>query len=675
MGGMRMDLSVHEAQELMDDLIPKLNNHSFQYYVLDEPTIEDSEYDKLYQQLLEIEEAYPELVRDDSPTQRVGDQLAEGFKKIQHDSPMLSLGNAFSIEDLQDFDRRVKQNTNDDIEYEVELKIDGLAVSLKYENGKFVQAATRGNGTIGEDITSNVRAIKPIPLTLRKPVSLEVRGEVYMPKESFIRLNNRREEEGEALFANPRNAAAGTLRNLDPRVTASRHLNIFLYSAPQLDDEVIESQSEALSYIKELGLRTNPNSQVFKSMEDVVSFIEEYQKDRSELPYEIDGVVIKVNQFSTQEEIGYTVKAPKWAIAYKFPAEESFTTLRDIEWTVGRTGVVTPTAIMDPVQLAGTTVRRASLHNVDLIQEKDVRINDSVAVRKAGDIIPEVVRVDFDERGEDSEPYAIPTECPVCESELVHLEDEVALRCINPQCPAQLVEKASHFVSRNAMSIDGLGPKVIEQLFNNELIKDTADLYTLQHDELIQLDRMGEKSANNLLESIEASKSNSLERLIFGLGIRHVGSKAARLIAEEFKTVEEINEVTVEQVAAIDGIGETIASSFVEYFKLEETTELIEKFKNAGVNLTYIEQNRAEESDVSTDFFTDKTIVLTGKLEHYKRSELKELLTDLGANVTGSVSKNTDLLIAGEDAGSKRTKAESLEIPIWSENQLLEELS
>lgn len=670
-----MNLSVHKAQELMEELIPQLNHHSYQYYVLDEPSIADSEYDKLYQKLLEIEEAFPELIRDDSPTQRVGDQLAEGFQKVRHDSPMLSLGNAFNIEDLKDFDRRVRQNTNHTIEYEVELKIDGLAVSLKYEDGKFVQGATRGNGTIGEDITSNIRAIKSIPLTLRKPVNLEVRGEVYMPKNSFIELNTRREEEGKALFANPRNAAAGTLRNLDPKVTASRNLNVFLYSAPSIPDESIDTQSKALAYIKGLGLRTNPTSQVFKSMTDVVSFIKEYQENRTDLPYEIDGVVIKVNNFDAQEAIGYTVKAPKWAIAYKFPAEESFTILRDIEWTVGRTGVVTPTAIMDPVQLAGTTVQRASLHNVDLIEEKDIRINDTVAVRKAGDIIPEVVRVDFDERQEDSKPYPIPRDCPVCQSELVHLEDEVALRCINPQCPAQLVEKASHFVSRNAMNIDGLGPKVIEQLFKNELIKDTADLYMLQKDDLLELDRMGEKSATNLLEAVESSKSNSLERLIFGLGIRHVGSKAARLIAEEFKTIEAITEATIEDVSSIDGIGEIIASSLVEYFKLEETTELLEKFKNAGVNLTYIDQDRAEKANISTNVFKDKTVVLTGKLEHYKRAELKELLTDLGANVTGSVSKNTDLVIAGEDAGSKKMKAESLEIPIWTENQLLEELS
>lgn len=672
-----MTLSMKEAQEKIEYLIPKLNHYSYQYYVLDEPTIPDEDYDKLYQELVKIEEAYPELIKEDSPTQRVGGELAEGFQKVRHDSPMLSLGNAFNIEELNDFDRRVRSNTTAAIEYAVELKIDGLAVSLKYEKGKLVQAATRGNGTIGEDITANIKAIKPIPLRLREPVSIEVRGEVYMPKKSFVELNAKREDEGLALFANPRNAAAGTLRNLDPKVTASRNLNIFLYSVNQFEDETVETQDQALEYIKDIGLRINPNRKVYDSIDGVVDYIKEYQTQRQDLPYEIDGVVIKVNNFQTQEEIGYTVKAPKWAIAYKFPAEESFTTLNDIEWTVGRTGVVTPTAIMDPVQLAGTTVQRASLHNVDLIKEKDVRIGDMVVVRKAGDIIPEVIRVDFDSRDDSIKPYEIPTECPICQSELVHLEDEVALRCINPQCPAQLLEKASHFVSRNAMNIDGLGTKVIEQLFNNELIKDTADLYTLNKEELIKLDRMGEKSADNLLSAVEASKSNSLERLIFGLGIRHVGSKAARLIAERFKTIEQIKQATIEDVTAIDGIGSTIADSLVEYFDLEETDELINKFKAAEVNLTYVEHNRAAEANVNTenDLFKDKTIVLTGKLEHYKRNELKEILTDLGANVTGSVSKNTDIVIAGSDAGSKKTKAESLSIPIWSEEQLMDELS
>lgn len=670
-------MSFESAKQQVNELIPKLNQYSYQYYVLEKPTIADEDYDQLYRQLVDIEEKFPELIREDSPTQRVGGDLAEGFKKVTHDTPMLSLGNSFNEQEVRDFDRRVRSLTDRDIDYAVELKIDGLAVSLKYESGRLMQAATRGDGKIGEDITANVRAIKPIPLTLRQDETVEVRGEIYMPKQSFIELNQRREAEGQALFANPRNAAAGTLRNLDPKVTASRNLNIFLYSLNSQSDQTVKTHSQALEYIKDLGLRTNNHSQVCDSIDDVLAYIEEFQSKRADLDYEIDGIVIKVNNLAAQEAIGYTVKAPRWAMAYKFPAEESFTKLLDIEWTVGRTGVVTPTAIMEPVQLAGTTVQRASLHNVDLIQEKDVRIGDTVAVRKAGDIIPEVIRVDFDQRSKSSQPYQVPTVCPVCDSDLVHLEDEVALRCINAQCPAQLLEKASHFVSRNAMNIDGLGPKVLEQLFYNDLIKDTADLYSLQKNDLLELERMGDKSADNLLNAVEASKNNSLERLLFGLGVRHVGAKAARLIAERFKSIDQVMVAKPEDITEIDGIGSTIADSLVEFFNLEESKDLVEKFKAAGVNMEFVERNVAKEADiqVNSDVFKDKTVVLTGKLDHFKRNELKDILTDLGAKVTGSVSKNTDILIAGEEAGSKKDKAESLDIPIWSENQLMEQLN
>lgn len=670
-------MSFESAKHQVNELIPKLNQYSYQYYVLDKPTIADEDYDQLYRQLVDIEEKFPELIREDSPTQRVGGDLAEGFKKVTHDTPMLSLGNSFNEQEVRDFDRRVRSLTDRDIDYAVELKIDGLAVSLKYESGRLMQAATRGDGKIGEDITANVRAIKPIPLTLRQDETVEVRGEIYMPKQSFIELNQRREAEGQALFANPRNAAAGTLRNLDPKVTASRNLNIFLYSLNSQSDQTVKTHSQALEYIKDLGLRTNNHSQVCDSIDDVLAYIEEFQSKRADLDYEIDGIVIKVNNLAAQEAIGYTVKAPRWAMAYKFPAEESFTKLLDIEWTVGRTGVVTPTAIMEPVQLAGTTVQRASLHNVDLIQEKDVRIGDTVAVRKAGDIIPEVIRVDFDQRSKSSQPYQVPTVCPVCDSDLVHLEDEVALRCINAQCPAQLLEKASHFVSRNAMNIDGLGPKVLEQLFYNDLIKDTADLYSLPKNDLLELERMGDKSADNLLNAVEASKNNSLERLLFGLGVRHVGAKAARLIAERFKSIDQVMVAKPEDITEIDGIGSTIADSLVEFFNLEESKDLVEKFKATGVNMEFVERNVAKEADiqVNSDVFKDKTIVLTGKLDHFKRNELKDILTDLGAKVTSSVSKNTDILIAGEEAGSKKDKAESLDIPIWSENQLMEQLN
>lgn len=672
-----MTLAKDKARERIDQLIPELNQYAYEYYALDQPTVQDEVYDKLYRELEDLEGAYPDLIQEDSPTQRVGDQLAEGFSKVSHDTPMLSLANAFNREDLLDFDRRVRSLTDLDIEYEVELKIDGLAVSLKYDQGRLVQGATRGDGNIGEDITANIKAIQAIPLRLQEAISLEARGEVYMPKESFLKLNQGREEEGQALFANPRNAAAGTLRNLDPKVTAKRQLNVFLYGLVSQESLAIDQQDQSLDYLTSIGLRTNPERKVYSSMEEVIDYIENFQAIRSSLAYEIDGVVIKVNDFKAQEEIGYTVKAPKWAIAYKFPAEEAHTKLHDIEWTLGRTGVVTPTAVMDPVQLAGTTVKRASLHNADLIKEKDVRLEDTVVVRKAGDIIPEVVRVDLNQRPADSQPYTIPTTCPVCQGDLVHLEDEVALRCMNPQCPAQVLEKANHFVSRNAMNIDGLGQKLIEQLFNQDLVQDTGDLYYLKKEDLMALDRVGDKSASKLLDAIESSKSNSLERLLFGLGIRHVGSKAARLIAEEFKTMDRVREAKVQDLTQIDGMGQVIADSLVEYFKLEESQALIDKFVQADLNMDYIPARSLEENDLSesTQAFAGKTIVLTGKLSQFKRNELKEILTELGANVTGSVSKNTDLVIAGSDAGSKLDKAQELGVETWDEDQLLEELN
>lgn len=670
------DLSMQEAKDRLDELIPEIQHHSHQYYVEDHPSITDEAYDQLYRELVSIESEFPELIAEDSPTQRVGGEVLEGFDKVSHDSPMLSLGNAFNKEELLAFDTRVRREVGA-VEYHCELKIDGLAVSLKYENGHLTQAATRGDGQVGEDITANVRAIRPIPLKLKSPVTIEARGEIYMPKESFLNLNQAREEDGKNLFANPRNAAAGTLRNLDPKVTARRQLNIFLYSLNQYEQQDVLTQAEALRFIDEIGLRTNKERQVVHEIEEVWDYIQHYQTHRVDLPYEIDGIVIKVNSFQQQDAMGYTVKAPKWAIAYKFPAEEAFTTLREIEWTVGRTGVVTPTAIMDPVQLAGTTVSRASLHNVDLIQAKDVRLEDRVVVRKAGDIIPEVVRVDKEARAGDSTPYKIPTQCPVCQSDLVHLDDEVALRCINPSCIAQQKERAIHFVSRNAMNIDGLGPQLISQLFEAELIADTADLYTLKREELIALDRIGEKSADNLLSAIEQSKDNSLERLLFGLGIRYVGQKAATLLAETFDHIDQVMLAKPDEIMAIDGIGDVIAQSAAEFFQLDETKQLIDKYKQANVNMTYRGSHAAEEAGIETEdeFFKEKTVVLTGKLTHFKRSELKAILTDLGAHVVGSVSGNTDLLIAGEAAGSKLDKAKSLDVEIWDEETLMTRLS
>lgn len=666
-------LHFEQARKRVEELIPLLDQHSHDYYVLDQPTIPDEEYDKLYRELVELEEKFPTLVQSESPTQRVGGALLDGFTKEQHDTPMLSLDNAFSKEELQDFDRKISQTLDSPYTYQCELKMDGLAVSLKYHQGKFEQAVTRGDGTEGENVTANVKTIRSIPLTLKKPLTLEARGEIYMPKASFLALNQKREEEGASVFANPRNAAAGTIRNLDPKVTSSRNLNVFLYSLAQIEERDIDSQSDALGLMDDLGLNTNSDRRIYDSMDEVWEFVQEYQSKRADLPYEIDGIVIKVNELANQEKIGYTVKAPKWAIAYKFPAEESETLLQTVEWSVGRTGVVTPTAVMDPVQLAGTTVQRASLHNIDLMKEKDIRLGDTVVVRKAGDIIPEVIQVNKDKRPKDSQPYDYPTRCPVCDSELMHLEDEVALRCMNPACSAQAKEKLTHFVSRNAMNIDGLGERIAEQMYDEAIVKSPAEFYYLKKDELLKLDKIAEKSADNLLRAIEASKENSLERLIFGLGIRHVGTKAARLLAEAFITMDKLRQASKEEIEAIEGMGEIIAESIQAFFELDEVDRLLEKLEAADVNMEYKGKRKEEIEQIAT-FFTDKTVVTTGKLEEFTRNELKEKLTNNGAKVTGSVSKNTDYLVAGEDAGSKLTKANKLGIPVLNEQQVLKEI-
>ncbi|SIO21392.1 DNA ligase (NAD+) [Carnobacterium alterfunditum] len=661
------------AKQRVFDLRTLLDQYSYEYYVKDAPSVADAEYDKLYHELAALEEKFPNLVSSDSPTQRIGGTILPGFEKVIHEAPMLSLGNAFDESDLIDFDRRIKKLTDKPFSYICELKIDGLAVSLKYEDGKLVRAATRGDGTVGENVTQNIRTVKSVPLRLKKPYSIEVRGECYMPKASFIKLNQEREENGEAIFANPRNAAAGGLRNLDPKETAKRNLNTFLYTIGDFGEMTAVSQEDALRQLDELGIRTNHDRRVFQTIEEVWAYTQEFQEKRTDLPYEIDGIVIKVNEFEVQEEVGFTVKAPRWAIAYKFPAEEAHTVIRDIEWSVGRTGVVTPTAIMDPVQLAGTTVQRASLHNEDLIHERDIRLLDTVVVHKAGDIIPEVTRVVLDERPQESQPYEIPTNCPACDSELIHLEEEVALRCMNPKCPAQITEGLSHFVSRNAMNIDGLGIKVLQQMFEKDMVHDVADLYTLTFDQLVTLDKIKEKSATNLLTAIDASRTNSLERLLFGLGIRHVGAKAAKLIAERFETMEAVQQAEKETIISIEGIGEIIAESVVAYFSLPEVSELIQELKNSQVNMTYLGKKK-EEVATGNSYFNGKTIVLTGKLTHFTREEAKERIENLGGNVTGSVSKKTDFVVAGEEAGSKLVKAEALNISVWDEDQLLETL-
>lgn len=660
-----------DIQLKMTELNQQLAEWAHAYYVKDAPKVEDSEYDKVYHELVSLEQEHPELISNDSITQRVGGDILSGFSKVTHNVPMMSLNNAFNKNDLIDFENRIKKLTSTPINYMVELKIDGLAINLRYENGKFIQGATRGDGVVGEDITHNLKTVKSIPLSLAKPLTIEVRGECYMPKKSFIELNEAREAEGENVFANPRNAAAGSLRQLDPKVAAKRNLSTFIYTVADTTGFDFNSQNDSLIELEELGLKINNERKLCHSIDEVWDYIENFRDKRHELDYEIDGIVIKVNDFTAQEEIGYTVKAPRWAIAYKFPAEEAETVIRDIEWTVGRTGVVTPTAVMDPVQLAGTTVARASLHNVDLITEKDIRLLDHVMIHKAGDIIPEVTRVLTDKRDETSVPYEFPTHCPTCDSELERIESEVALRCMNPMCPAQIKEGLNHFVSRNAMNIDGLGPRVLEQMYDKDIIKNVADLYFVTEEELLTLEKIKEKSAYNILTAISQSKNNSLEKLLFGLGIQHVGAKAAKLIAEEFGTIEQIMVAEKETINAIDTIGPVIADSIEKYFSNEEVKELVAELKRAGVNTDYLGQTAADLASVKSPF-KDKVIVLTGKLTHFNRNEAKEKIEDLGGKVTGSVSKKTDIVVAGEDAGSKLEKAEKLEITVWNETQMVE---
>ncbi|MCM3155174.1 NAD-dependent DNA ligase LigA [Priestia megaterium] len=667
---MEFETAKSRVQELRD----LLNQYGYEYYVLDQPSVPDAEYDKLMNELIEIEESFPELKTADSPTQRIGGQVLDAFEKVQHQTSMLSLGNAFNEEDLRDFDRRVRQAVGDEFSYVCELKIDGLAVSLRYEDGYLVLGATRGDGTIGENITENLKTIRSIPLRIKEPLSMEVRGEAFMPRKSFEALNEAKMERDEVPFANPRNAAAGSLRQLDPKIAAKRNLDIFVYAMTDTGELEIDSHSESLNLLDELGFKTNKERQTCETIDDVIAYIESWQTQRPELSYDIDGIVVKVDSFDQQAELGTTAKSPRWAIAYKFPAEEVVTKLVNIELTVGRTGVITPTAILEPVQVAGTTVQRASLHNEDLIREKDIRIGDYVVVKKAGDIIPEVVNVIEEKRTGEEQEFTMPTHCPECESELVRLEGEVALRCINPSCPAQIREGLIHFVSRNAMNIDGLGEKVISQLFREQLIKDVADIYTLTKQQLIELERMGEKSADNLIAAIETSKENSLERLLFGLGIRHVGAKAAKTLAQHFETIDKLTKATYDELVAINEIGAKMADAIVAYFTQEEVQELIHELKEYGVNLTYKGPKLVSVENVDS-VFAGKTVVLTGKLEQLSRNEAKAQIEALGGKVTGSVSKKTDLVVAGEEAGSKLIKANELEIEVWDEARLLTELN
>ncbi|EMF0404425.1 NAD-dependent DNA ligase LigA [Enterococcus hirae] len=671
---MEHEMTIDEAAKRAEELRSRLNRWSREYYVNDKPTVEDYVYDQEYAELVAIEEQYPDLITSDSPTQRVGGKVLSGFEKVTHDIPLYSLNDVFSKDELFAFDQRVQKAIGRPVDYCCELKIDGLSVSLRYENGEFVRGATRGDGTVGENITENLKTVRSVPLKLKDAISIEVRGECFMPKKSFVQLNQAREAEGKDIFANPRNAAAGSLRQLDSKITAKRNLDTFLYTVADFGPMKATTQYDALEELEQIGFHTNHEKRLCHSIDEVWSFIEEYHEKRMDLTYEIDGIVIKVNEFSLQDQLGFTVKAPRWATAYKFPPEEVETKIEEIEWTVGRTGVVTPTAIMTPVRVAGTTVSRASLHNGDYIKLKDIRLNDIVRIYKAGDIIPEVAQVVLDQRPADSEPYVLPTHCPICHSELVHLDEEVALRCINPKCPAQIKEGLNHFVSRNAMNIDGLGPRVLAQMYDKQLVTDVADLYKLTEEELLTLDKIKEKSANNILTAIHDSKDNSVERLIFGLGIRHVGSKAAKILAEHFGDLETLSKSDFESIIALDTIGDTIADSVVTYFSNEEVHDLMSELKQAGVNFEY-KGIRSSQIETIDSPFKEKTVVLTGKLTRFTREEAKETIENLGGKVTGSVSKKTDIVVAGEDAGSKLTKAQELGIDVWSEEKMAEALA
>lgn len=642
----------------MNELVALLNRYATEYYTSDNPSVSDSEYDRLYRELVELETAYPEQVLADSPTHRVGGKVLDGFEKYSHQYPLYSLQDAFSREELDAFDARVRKEVAHPT-YICELKIDGLSISLTYEKGILVAGVTRGDGSIGENITENLKRVKDIPLTLPEELDITVRGECYMPRASFDQVNQVRQENGEPEFANPRNAAAGTLRQLDTAVVAKRNLATFLYQ--EASPSTRDSQEKGLKYLEQLGFVVNPKRILAENIDEIWNFIQEVGQERENLPYDIDGVVIKVNDLASQEELGFTVKAPKWAVAYKFPAEEKEAQLLSVDWTVGRTGVVTPTANLTPVQLAGTTVSRATLHNVDYIAEKDIRKDDTVIVCKAGDIIPAVLRV-VESKRVSEEKLDIPTNCPSCNSDLLHFEDEVALRCINPRCPAQIMEGLIHFASRDAMNITGLGPSIVEKLFAANLVKDVADIYRLQEEDFLLLEGVKEKSAAKLYQAIQASKENSAEKLLFGLGIRHVGSKASQLLLQYFHSIENLYQADSEEVASIESLGGVIAKSLQTYFATEGSEILLRELKETGVNLDYKGQTVVADAALS-----GLTVVLTGKLERLKRSEAKSKLESLGAKVTGSVSKKTDLVVVGADAGSKLQKAQELGIQVRDE--------
>ena len=655
----------HIKEEIFK-LVALLNKYSYDYYVEDNPQISDTEYDTLYKQLEKLEQEYPEFILDNSPTQRVGDRVLDEFEKVIHKVPMLSLSNTFSIEDLRDFDSRISKLSSDDsIEYICELKIDGLAISINYENGKLVSAATRGDGMVGENVTENIKTIFSIPKTLKTKKSFEVRGEVYLPKKSFELLNKEREENNEVLFANPRNAAAGSLRQLDSKITAKRRLSAFIYSV--VGDENINSQKMALTVAADLGLPVNPNFKLCKTIDEVVDYIMYWEEHKQDLPYEIDGIVIKVNPYSLQEEIGSTQKSPRWATAYKFPEEELATKLLDIELSVGRTGVITPVAVLNPINISGSTVSKASLHNKDIIDELDIHIGDMVVVKKAGEIIPKVVRVVEELRLANSEKYVMPNICPSCKSKTFTKEGDPFTRCLNPDCPEQNIRKIIHFASREALNIEGLGDKVVATLYEKGIIKHTIDLFSLDRNKLVELERMGDKSVDNLLNAIENSKQNSLDKVIFALGILNVGKKAGKILAEYYKNLTNFSKATVDELLELPDIGLITAESIVDYLSNDNNLRFINELIEIGMNSQYEIQNKNTDN-----IFSGKTIVLTGKLVELTRNEAKEYLERFGAKVTGSVTSKTDYVIAGEKAGSKLAKAEQLGIQVLSEDEFID---
>ena len=652
----------------INELIDLINYHNEKYYNQDEPEITDFEYDNLMKELIRLEEENPELKRVDSPSSRVGGKALDKFTQITHKIPMLSLSNAYSAQDLRDFDKRVRDINNNGVEYVVEFKIDGLSVGLNYNDGVFDKGATRGNGVVGEDITENLKTVKSIPLNINQDNEVVVRGEVYISKENFENINKSQEEQGLQLFANPRNLAAGTLRQLDSKLTAKRPLDIFVFNLEYIEGMEFESHSQSLEYLHKLGFKVSPNYKVCNSIDEVIEHIEYWTKNRDSLEFDIDGMVIKVNNLKQRENMGYTAKSPRWAIAYKFPAEQKKTKLIDIIVEVGRTGTITPTAILEPVRLAGTTVSRATLHNEDYITEKDIRIGDTVLVQKAGDIIPQVVEVIKEERTGNEIEFKLPDKCPVCSEPTVRLEGEAAVKCINISCPAQIRRGIIHFVSRDAMNIDGLGESIITLLLEKELIKDVADLYYIKKEDVVGLERMGEKSATNLINSIEKSKSNELYRLINGLGIKYIGVKGAKVLAKSFNNIDEIINADINQLINLEEFGEIMANSVVQFFREERNLNVIEKLKQAGVNT----ENITDEDDSIEKIFEGMKIVLTGTLPTLKRNDAKEMIESRGGKATSSVSKSTTFVLAGEEAGSKLTKANELGIKVIDEEKFLE---